>query len=268
MQIQKIMKNLLLLLAISLVFSCKEDKKENKDYSKETLNITTSIYPDNLNKVYNAHGGIDNWNKFSSLTFTMQKSSGKEQTITDLKKRYSLIEMPNHSIGYNGEVVWLHSKDTTAYKGNPKFYYNLMFYFCAMPFILGDDGIHYEESKPLVFEGKSFLGIKISYEKGIGESPDDEYIMYYDPETYKMSWLAYTVTYFTQEKSKEFHFLQYTNWQEIEGLLLPETITWYNYENNKPTSQRNNITFTEVTISKEKPDSGLFQKPENAQIIN
>ena len=69
------------------------------------------------------------------------------------------------------------SKDKTAYEGNPKFYYNLMFYFYAMPFILADDGIKYTDAEPLVFEGKSYPGIKISYEAGVGESPEDEYVI-------------------------------------------------------------------------------------------
>ena len=53
-----------------------------------------------------------------------------------------------------------------------------MFYFYAMPFILADDGIIYEDVAALKFEGKSYPGIKISYESGVGESPEDEYILY------------------------------------------------------------------------------------------
>ena len=58
------------------------------------------------------------------------------------------------------------NKIQRAIKGIPKFYYNLMFYFYAMPFILADDGIVYEDVKPLDIEGKSYPGIKISYESG------------------------------------------------------------------------------------------------------
>ncbi|MEC3908403.1 DUF6503 family protein [Tamlana sp. 2201CG12-4] len=261
------MKNILLLvIAISLT-SCKNNKKESIDYSKENLEITTSIYPENISKVFEAHGGVENWNKMQSLTFTIPNPNGGEVTTTDLKYRKSLIDMPNHILGFNGKDIWLKDKDTTQYKGNPKFYYNLMFYFYAMPFVLADDGIIYEEAEPLVFEDKSYPGIKIAYESGIGESPDDEYILYYDPDTYQMSWLAYTVTYFSKEKSKDFRFIQYGNWQEVDGLLLPETISWYNVENNLPTTLRNNVQFTNIKLSKEKPDATRFEVPENARII-
>jgi len=197
----------------------------------------------------------------------MKKPNGDEITTTDLKNRKSLIEMPKHKIGYNGETVWLTSKDTTAYKGNPKFYYNLMFYFYAMPFVLADDGITYDEATPLVFEGQTYPGIKIGYEAGVGESPEDEYILYYNPETYKMEWLGYTVTFFSKEKSKEFHFIKYSNWQTVNGLLLPETLTWYKYENNLPTEKGNDLKFTDIQLSKEKMDASIFEVPEDAEII-
>jgi hypothetical protein len=175
--------------------------------------------------------------------------------------------MPNHMIGFDGESVWLKNKDTVQYKGNPRFYYNLMFYFYAMPFILADDGINYEEAKPLVFEGKEYPGIKISYESGVGESPEDEYILYYDSETHKMTWLGYTVTYFSKEKATEFHFIKYSNWQTLEGLQLPETLTWFNYENNLPTTKRNDLQFTNIKLSKERPDKDIYEVPEGAEII-
>ena len=265
------MKKLILLVLTISVIACKNKTTTTVDYSEETLDITTSIYPENITKVFEAHGGLDKWNTMKSLEFTMPKPDGNEVTTTNLKNRKSLIEMPHHSIGYDGEHVWLKNKDTTTYTlygGNPRFYYNLMFYFYAMPFILADDGIIYEDAEPLVFEGQSYPGIKISYENGIGESSEDEYILYYNPETYKMEWLGYTVTFFSQEKAKEFHFRRYSNWQNVNGLLLPETMVRYNYENNLPTSVHSENVFTNVNLSTEKPEPEIFEAPAGATIVD
>ena len=263
------MKNISFLLLVVLFASCKQASETKTESIQPEVRLTTSkIFPETISKVLQAHGGLDAWNKMQSLEFTMEKPNGNEVTTTDLKTRKSLISMPNHTIGYNGEAIWLHKKDTVSYKGNPKFYYNLMFYFYAMPFVLADDGILYNEVEPLVFEDKSYPGIKISYNTGVGESPDDEYILYYDSETNRMAWLGYTVTYFSKEKGKEYHFIEYSNWQTIEGLLLPETLTWYNYENNLPTTKRSDRVFTNVVISKGKRNDSMFEMLEGAEVID
>lgn len=261
------MKRILFLSLIVLIFSCKNKTAPTIDYSEETLDVTTSVYPENITKIFDAHGSLDKWNTMKALEFTMKRSNGDEVITTNLKNRRSLIEMPNHLIGFNGEDVWLKNKDTATYNGNARFYYNLMFYFYAMPFILADDGIIYEDVDALDFEGKSYPGIKVSYEGGVGESPEDEYILYYDADSHQMEWLGYTVTYFTKEKSKEWHFIRYSNWQNIDGLVLPETLTWYNIENNLPATMRSDLKFTDIKISKEKPEDGIFEVPNGAELI-
>ncbi len=258
---------LVLLLILIVTFSCKNKTNSDINYSEETLDVTTSLYPESVSKVFKVHGGLEKWNEMQTLVFTMDKPNGEEVTTTDLKNRKSLIQMPAHSIGFDGENVWLHHKDTTQYKGNAKFYYNLMFYFYAMPFVLADDGIMYEDVAPLDFGGKRYPGIKISYESGIGESPEDEYILYYHPESYKMEWLGYTVTYFSKEKSKKFHFIKYGAWQTINGLIVPKTLSWYNYEDNKPTEKRNDLEFTNVILTKDKAKEELFMPLEGATIL-
>lgn len=258
------MKNITFLLLITVLFiSCKQETKTSNS-SKEII----KTYPKNISKIFDAHGGLNNWNELKLLEFTMPKPNGDEVTLTNLKSRESLIKMPFHNIGFDGKDIWLQKKDTVAYQGDAKFYYNLMFYFYAMPFVLADNGISYQNVEPLIFEEKSYPGIKVTYNAEIGESPKDEYILFYNPETYKMEWLAYTVTYFSKEKSEDFHFINYSNWQIIEGIQLPKTLTWYNTENNLPTTKRNDVTFKNVSASKTKLENSLFQKPENAEIIN
>jgi hypothetical protein len=83
-----------------------------------------------------------------------------------------------------------------------------------------------------------------------------------------MAWLGYTVTYFSKEKSKEFHFIKYSDWQTVDGLQLPKTLQWYNYENNLPTTKRNDMHFVNVKLSKDTPDDKIFAVVEGATIID
>ena len=258
-----------LFLFTILITACKKEPKTTSAQVEDTKkeHITTSIYPESITKVFNAHGGIDHWNKMQMLSFTMEKPNGKEVTTTHLKTRAELIDTPTYTLGYNGSALWVNEKNNTKYKGNAKFYKGLMFYFYAMPFIVGDNGIIYKDVEPLEFEGKRYPGILISYEDGVGVSSNDEYIIYYDAETLQMQWLAYTVTFGRDGRSKDFHFIRYNNWETVNGLLLPKRIDWYKYENNLPTEKRNTVEFTAIKISEKAPDAALFVKPKTAKLI-
>ncbi|WP_411768291.1 hypothetical protein [Winogradskyella sp. A3E31] len=261
---------LLSLLIIITAFSCKNEKSETTIIEDEIItqeDITTSIYPESITKVFDAHGGVDAWNAMNTLSFTMEKPNGKEVTTTHLKSRNERIETPTYTAGFDGENYWVLEKDGKEYKGNLKFYKGLMMYFYAMPFIVSDDGIMYKDVEPLTFEGKTYPGILISYEDGVGVSSDDEYIIYYDEETGQMEWLGYTVTFGKDGKSDDFHFIRYNNWQTVNGLVVPKSLDWYNYEDNTPTTKRNTVAFVDVTITKDTPDDSLFEMPEGARKV-
>ncbi|CDF79747.1 conserved hypothetical protein [Formosa agariphila KMM 3901] len=266
------MKNILLLLFIVAFASCKQstEKKTTEQATLEevvTQDTASKNYPENIAKVFEAHGGLEAWNAMQTLAFTMQKPDGAEVTTTELKSRKAHIEMPNHVLGYNGKDVWLESKYTTAYKGKPKFYYNLMFYFYAMPFVLADDGITYSDAEPLRFEGVEYPGIKISYGAEVGSSPDDEYIIYYDAKTNEMTWLAYTMTFFAKEKSKTFSYIKYGDWQDVNGVKLPKAIQWYNVVDGKPVDVKKEVEFSDVNISEDKKDASFYDVSEGAETI-
>lgn len=268
------MKQLFIALTLSVfLFSCKTETKSEAvtevNNTEKQLEVKSTKYPENLVKVFDAHGGLDVWKTMKSLEFTQDKPDGIEVTITDLNSRKALIESPNHAIGFDGQKPWLLNKTEKEYKGyDPKFGYNLMFYFYSMPFIMADNGINYAETEPLVFEGVTYPGIKITYDNGVGETPEDQYLLFYNPNTYKMEWLGYTVNFVPGIDTKEFHFRRYNDWQEVNGLILPNSITGYGYKNDKPTEAKSPNFFTDVKITTEAPNASLFEKPENAIFVD
>lgn len=246
-------------ILVALISACKSEtkKEEKKEVGTEVKKQPT--YPEALAEVLEKHGGIDAWRKAKFLSY---KVKGEEHT-TDLYSRKAVVHGENFSLGYDGKEVWLHQKDSTAFKGNSEFYYNLYFYFYAMPFVLADDGIIYSDTAPIEFEGVSYPGIKISYKANVGVSPDDNYFIFYHPETKQMAWLGYTVTYFSKKPSDNFKIIRYNDWENVNGFLLPKSITWYNKnDQGVPTEPAGEPTeFSSALVSQAPLADSFFSKP-------
>lgn len=216
-------------------------------------------YPLSLQQVLTAHGTLENWHKMQALDFEIVKEEGNEKHYIQLFDRRDKVEGDDFVMGFDGKEVWLQADST--YKGDPEFYHNLMFYFYAMPFVLADQGIIYSETSPLDYQNTSYPGIKISYHQGIGASSKDEYFLHYHPQTKRMAWLGYTVTYFSGEKSPKVNWIHYDDWQDVRGLLLPKSITWFEQEEGKLLGPENKVEFTNVSLSMEPHEAAFFEKP-------
>jgi hypothetical protein len=237
------MKKTVLLVIITIAFlACKENKP-----------------PESFSKMFDKHGGINSWRNLQIVSF----NKGKEIHTVDLHSRKTVINTPKYSLGFNAKEVWLDEEEKGAYKGNPEFYYNLYFYFYAMPFVLADTGIIYKKVDDLIFEGIKYPGYKISYEANIGTSPDDTYMVYYNANTYQMEWLAYTVTFESKVSNDDFHMIKYNKWEDVDGFLLPKEITWYKMdEKGMPTKAAgNSVEFTLPLVSKGQLADSFFEKP-------
>ncbi len=263
-------KVLTLLIVASALLSCKQEAKketiEDNTVVTEEPTIDMSMYPDGLQRVFITHGGLDLWNKMQSLTFEIKQEEGVEKHFINLWNRKDRIDTDAFSIGYDGNDVWL-KQDGDAYKGNARFYHNLMFYFQAMPFVLADDGITYEKVENLTYGDKWYPGYKISFAKGVGDSSNDNYFIHYDPETYQMAWLGYTVTYGQEEESDNVRYIRYAGWENLDGIILPNQINWHKVEDGKIGEERNSVNFGNIEISEIPYGENVFEKPEGAVVV-
>ncbi|MDN3617920.1 hypothetical protein QWY81_00465 [Polaribacter undariae] len=251
------MKKVLLLLLVVIAASCKNEAK--KEVKKETVvEAKKETFPTELGKVFQAHGGIDAWRKAQVLSF----NKGEEVHTTDLHSRKIVVNTPEYSLGFDGKEIWSLEEVEGSLKRDPAFYYNLYFYFYAMPFVLADEGIIYEKVADLVFEGTNYPGYKISYKANIGTSPDDNYIVYYNAKTYKMEWLAYTVTFRSKAPVDNYKMIRYNSWENVNGFVLPKQITWYSKDKDGKFEPTNKIVdFTMPLISQGKLADSFYEKP-------
>lgn len=258
-------KAVMLAMLVLLGISCKQETKSTESVTKEDTNKHPIIpdrskdFPSDIAAVFKAHGGIQAFDRMNTMIFEMVNPEGNEKHTTDLKTRYARIETEKFALGFDGKEAWL-EQDSIYFKRNPRFYHNLMFYFYAMPFVLGDDGITYDKVADLIVEGESYPGYKISYGDGVGDSPKDNYFLYFDSKTYQMKYLGYTVTFFSKETSEKISLIEYADWNDVDGLLLPTTLKWRAYQDNVVGEVKSERNFTNASVNEEKLPISTFQK--------
>ncbi len=248
------------LLAFILFLSSCQSSTNGTNSSKAKIN-----YPTELVQIFDHHGGLDKWKSMKSMSYEIVKEEGNEKQTIDLQDRREKIEASTFTCGYDGKEYWVEAD--TSYKGNVKFYTNLMFYFYAMPFVLADEGIIYTKTEPLAYEGKSYPGFRISYNEGVGISPEDEYFIHYDSESNEMAWLGYTVTFHSGKKSKKVKYIRYDDWKNFNGLKLPNSLTWFKVEDGKLIEPRNTRKFEKIMVSKKAMDDSTFEKSAGAKVV-
>ena len=261
------------LLILAVFFSaCNFGESDNHKQTEE-LQIVSEVesveYPKLLIKALDAHGGLKNWQKYAGLRYRIHSTLGGnrlENQLINLKNRKVKIIADAYTLGMDGKEVWV-SPNLAAF-GNlsPRFYHNLVFYFYAMPFVLADKGIQYEELGDRELDGKLYKALRISYKAGVGDSPEDFYIAHFNPETYQLEALLYTVTYFSGEQNEKYNCLLYPRWNEVEGLLLPEQLEGHKFAADTIGELRYTIQITKPVLSQSSPADSLFSLPATAEI--
>lgn len=255
------MKKYFMLVLLATLVSCGGAPTENKVEEVIADPPKTDHHSAAITKVFDAHGGFAKWSEMKQLSYDM---SNGQHHLVELQNRYTRVESENDTIGFDGDEVWV--MPATANASRARMTYNLYFYFYAFPFVVGDDGVMYEDVDQMDILGKTYNGVKISYENGVGESSKDNYIIYSDPETNQMAWLMYTATFGGEETSDRWSLIKYDQWQTIDGVTIPKTLQWYQYRDGEVGGMRNEVVFENVNLSKEVPSMDNFKMPEGAQV--
>lgn len=121
----------------------------------------------------------------------------------------------------NGQQVTLEEKQSKAFTNSV----NSVAYFAFLPYGLNDASVFKEYLGESELEGKSYQKIKVTFSKeGGGEDFDDEFIYWFDKETFRIGYVAYS--YHTDGGGVRFRRAIKTH--EVGGLVFLD------YENYKP----------------------------------
>ncbi|MEM7625297.1 MAG: hypothetical protein AAF333_06685 [Planctomycetota bacterium] len=171
-------------------------------------------------------------------------------------------------IVFDGQTAWLSPADA-AVPGPPARFHVLTWpYFVAVPYKLDDPGTHHTDTGPHPIRGdqERLLGVKITFDAGVGDTPDDWYMSFADPDTGRLTALSYIVTYGTptEEANKKPSIVLYDDFVEVAGVPFATTWTFHFWNPDtgidgepKGTAKLSDISF--VT-----PPDDAFVKPAGA----
>ncbi|MDN3202778.1 DUF6503 family protein [Algoriphagus sediminis] len=246
------MKNYLLILFTLFLFTaCSESKKPLPDLDP------------GFEKVLEAHGDWEKFYQGKAFSYQMihETNLTKETHFINLETRETRIDADNFQIGFDGEQAWI-SPNRESFGGNSvRFYHNLYFYFFAIPYVFTDPGVTVTKVENKTVNGTSYETFAASFEADKGDSPNDQYYMLINPESNRIEYLLYTVTYYGNP-DPAFSALKYDDYRDAGGLSFPRLLTGYTYQDDSTKRVRYQVSFSDALILDEAFDKSLFEKPE------
>ena len=235
-------------LALALVASSAPRATRAADGPAEALALVDAMIE--------AHGGMERWAGAPTVSFSDEFRPG--EATTGVPMRVTVEQGPRRAfldvvgtdmrMAWDGEKAW---SESWAVPMPPRFIALLDYYFLNLPWLARDPGVILSE----VGEGRipedptAYRTVKMTFEPGTGDTPDDYYLLYIDPETHRLKATEYVVTYRAVlgegEESTPPHLLVYDEWTEVEGLTVPTHYTIYEGAAVYATNQIRDWSFTQ-----------------------
>lgn len=193
-----------------------------------------------------AHGGLATWLRPGTVQFEFDyrplgQPERRMHTRSDVdlwRARARQEELADDeddgaeaTFGWDGEQAWI-VPDADAFPATARFWSTTPYYFIGIPFVLADPGARYERLEDAQLDGVVHRLVKVGYETGTGDSPDDYYILYLHPETHRVAAIRYIVSFpgrFAPGEHSPEKLMRYGEFTEVDGLWLArhfDTFGW------------------------------------------
>jgi hypothetical protein len=166
---------------------------------------------------------------------------------------------------FDGQKAWVAPADS-PWQG-ARFHLLTWPYFAAVPMKLRDPGARLEEIGTRPLHGKDLPAARLTFAPGTGDTPDDWYVVYRDPDSSRLRAVAYIVTYGkpAAEAEKEPHSLEYGKFIDVDGVPIATEWTMYNWTEAEGSAGEplGKVTLSELRFVV--PATEAFAAPEGAR---
>lgn len=226
-----------------------------------------------------AHGGLATWYKNGPVSFQFHYKPLDGGTVRNTHQeidtwrshaRHRKVSDPESQYGWNGKKAWIHTKDSTAFTYNTRFWSLTPYFFMAQPFVLDGQGTNLEVLPQENYKEDTYDVIKVTFDEGTGDAPDDYYILYFNTNSHQLKVIRYVVSYpkyFKKGEHTPEKFMELYGTQTINGIVLPERYqTHWLVKNNQPGDYITDIRLSNVSFLPQL-EKTHFDIPEGSELM-
>lgn len=216
-----------------------------------------------------AHGS-DSWYSHGAVAAELVVHFGgntmlEGRMITTPEVGKTRIELEGGAVAvWDGERAWV-SPPSVEMPPGARFHVLTWPYFLAAPMKLRDPGSHLEPRGEQPWGGETYDTALLTFDSGVGDSPDDWYLLYRDRADHRLAAMAYIVTYGGTDGEAEPHAIVYEDFETLGGTQVATHWIFYNWSEEQgihgdPIGEAKLSDLAVVT-----PDAGAFTRPPDAR---
>lgn len=229
-----------------------------------------------LSKVLDAHGGADLFRSFGTVRYHTDGLPYSAAAPLNFDHTADLVARHHRMEGESAKGTFVAAaSETEAWTTDadalgipPRWVNHGNSYFVLMPFVFSDPGTDVRDLGERTFEGKDYRAISVGYRRGVGDTSEDDYVLYIDPATYRLRLIDFSVTYGPMRGDTPIdelprRSLEFVEWQETSGLLVPKTLHYAPWERTNDGGRRKEdgvrYTVSNIRFEEGRPDTNLFR---------
>lgn len=185
-------------------------------------------------RIEQAHG-LEAWRSKSAVRAALEIEFGGSRILSGTmlhephsgRVRIDVADGP--TLVFDGERAWVSPAEASM----PRARFHLLTwpYFLALPFKLRDPGTTLGGHELRRLDERLCRSLRLTFGRGVGDTPDDWYVIYADPRTGHLRAAAYIVTYGTpkSEAEREPHAIVYGGERTVDGVVLATEWTFHEW---------------------------------------
>ena len=221
-----------------------------------------------------AHG-LKNWWSYKALDATLNLQFGNKTTFDSARFVFeahgpkAMYTNSSKKIVHNGKNCWVHPPDSK--NGKERFHVWTWPWFLFAPMKMTGEGIYLSDYEEIELNGVNYKTMLQTFSDASGDTPEDWYRLFINPETKMLDAMSYIVTYGKSKEKANEHtsIIVYKNYTDYNGVKLAKDFELWHWENKELVGEKPKAVGSWFDIELHKQiDEKWFHIPEGSTEVN